>query len=192
MSYVLIVTLTISIFHQENLEEGQNSDLLLTCELSYRGMPTNGTIKIKWESLCSALEAEAFYGSMTKLVLSTDEASAFHAAEDAIPCIMHGRNRIGEQIFMMLLIELWSKCVSNPDRMDLVETFENFINRGVFGTEQSRSQWKLPIKKELEIEAVSFTAWHGRKVRSKLSNLAKILFQDMDNIGLRQWQVMLS
>jgi hypothetical protein len=43
-------------FSPENLEEGQNFDLLLTCELSCRGMPTNGTIRIKWESLCSALE----------------------------------------------------------------------------------------------------------------------------------------
>jgi hypothetical protein len=179
-------------FSPSTLEEGRNFDRLLSEELSYRGLPVNGTIRSKRESLRSALEAEAFYDLMTKLVSSTDENSAFCAVEDAIPCIMHGGNRIGEKIFMMLLLELWSKCVTNSDRMDLVETVENFVNRGVFGTEQSRPQWKLPINKESEIEAVSFTAWRVRKVMAKLSDLAAILFRGMDDTRLQQWQEMLS
>ena len=93
---------------------------------------------------------------------------------------------------MMLLIEVWSKCITNSDRMNLVETVKNFANRDVFGTEHSRSQWKLPINKELEIEAVSFTAWRVRKVMAKLSDLAAILFQGMDDTRLQQWQEMLS
>jgi hypothetical protein len=105
---------------------------------------------------------------------------------------MHGINQIGEKNFMMLLIEVWSKCITNSDRIDLIKTVENFVNRGVFGTENSRSQWKLPINKESEKEAVSFTAWCVRKVKAKLGELAEILFQDMDNVKLRQWQEMLS
>jgi hypothetical protein len=64
---------------------------------------------------------------------------------------------------MMLLLELWPKCLTNADRMALIETVENFVNKGVFGTEDSRSQWKLPINKESELDQVSFTAWHVKK-----------------------------
>jgi hypothetical protein len=59
-----------------------------------------------------ALEAEQMYGLMTKLVLSIDRDSAFCAAEDAIPCVMHGGNRINEKNFMMVLIEAWESCES--------------------------------------------------------------------------------
>ncbi len=50
-----------------------------------------------WQMLRDALEAEQMYGLMTKLVLSIDRDSAFCAAEDAIPCVMHGGNRINEK-----------------------------------------------------------------------------------------------
>jgi hypothetical protein len=97
---------------------------------------------------------------------------------------MHGGNQIGEKIFMMLLLELWLKCITNSDRMDLVETVKNFANRDVFGTEHSRSQWKLPINKESGMQAVSFMDWHVRKVMAKLSDLVAILFWDMDDARL--------
>jgi hypothetical protein len=55
-------------------------------------------------------------------------------------CIMHGGNCIGEKMFMMLLLEKWSRCTRNSERICLVNTVENFINRRVFGTEDSQSQ----------------------------------------------------
>ena len=133
------------------------------------------------------MEVEAIYGLMTKLVLSTDYDSAFCAVEDAIPCIMHGGNRMGEKIFMMMLLELWAKCSTNSEREELIATVENFINRGIFGMEQSRSQWKLPINDDSELESVSFTAWRVKKIMAKLSELAEILFHDMDITCLKEW-----
>lgn len=95
-------------------------------------------------------------------------------------------------MFMMLLLEKWSRCTRNSERICLVNTVENFINRRVFGTEDSQSQWKLPINKESELESVSFTAWRVRKLLEKLSDLSQMLFQNMDDTRLRQWQEMLS
>jgi hypothetical protein len=48
--------------------ERWNFDHLFTEELSYHGLPVNGTIRSKHDSLNSALEAEAFYDLITKLV----------------------------------------------------------------------------------------------------------------------------
>jgi len=49
----------------------------------------------------------------------------------------------------MLLLEAWGLCVTNADRISLVQTVENFVNTGAFGTEESHSQWKVPINKDL-------------------------------------------
>lgn len=80
-------------------------------------MSQHGSIAEKRTRLKEALEAEAVYQLMSKLVLATDEGSAFCAVEDAIPCIMHGGNRMGEKIFMMLLLEAWGLCITNVDRI---------------------------------------------------------------------------
>jgi hypothetical protein len=54
------------------------------------------------------------YGLMTKPVSSIDHDSAFCAAEDASPCVMHSGNRINEKIVMMVLIEAWESCELEP------------------------------------------------------------------------------
>ncbi len=159
--------------------------------ISYHGLTGDVTIAAKRHRLTAALEVEAIYNLMTKLVLSTDFDSAFCAVEDAIPCVMHGGNRMGEKLFMMLLLELWSKCVTNAEREEVIETVENFINRCIFGTEESRAQWKLPLNSDSELESVSFSPWRVKKVMAKLSDLAEILFHDMDITRLREWQHML-
>ncbi len=57
--------------------------------------------------LKAALEAQEMHKLLTKLIASTDLNSAFVAIEAAIPCILHGGNRLGEKVFMMLLLEAW-------------------------------------------------------------------------------------
>jgi hypothetical protein len=39
--------------------------------------------------------------------------------------------------------------------------------------EDSRSQWKLPVTNESELDAVTFTAWRARKVLAKQQMLIK-------------------
>ncbi len=141
----------------------------------------------KCQRLTDVLEVEAVYGLMTKLVSSTDENSAFCAVDDVIPCVMHGGNRIGEKIFMMALLEAWNKSSSNAEH---IETVENFVNTGVFGTLESKAQWNIPINKENETEAVSFTAWRVKKIMDRLSVLVQQL--QLEGNRLRQWQTMLS
>jgi hypothetical protein len=150
-------------FWPTTIEEGRRFDALLTAELGYHGLQQGETISDKRQCLTDVLEVEAVYCLMTQLVSSTNENSTFCAVDDAIPCVMHGRNHIGEKIFMMALLEAWNKCGSNADHMLLIETVENFVNTGVFGTLESKAQRKIPINKENEIEAVSFTAWQVKK-----------------------------
>jgi len=142
--------------------------------------------------LRDALEAEQMYGLMTKLVLSIDHDSAFCAAEDAIPCVMHGGNRMNEKNFMMVLIKAWESCESAREKEVLIKAVEEYINSGVFGTAGSKAQWKLPVSKDKELEPVSFTSWHGRKVIDHLAAIAERILSGGDLLRLREWQQMIS
>jgi hypothetical protein len=84
--------------------------------------------------------SEQIYGLMAKLVSSIDQESAFCVVGDAIPCIMHGGNRIHEKLFVVVLLDAWDSCVTNSDRQMLIEIVENYINCGVFGMPESRAQ----------------------------------------------------
>lgn len=140
----------------------------------------------------AALEAEERYDLLLKLTLSTDPSSGFIAVETAIPCVLHGGNRLGEKVFMMILIIAWRECTTKSERDELIETFETFVNTGAFGTEESRAQWKLPLDKEGNIDCVSFTAWRVHKILLILSTLAERLFVNDQSSRLADWQRMLS
>jgi|ABSN01.1.fsa_nt_gi hypothetical protein len=97
---------------------------------------------------------------------------AFVEVEYVISCIMHGGKWIGEKIFMVLLLEAWGYCMTKPDRELLTKTVEDYVNTGVFGTEDSQAQMKLPVTNESELDAVTFTVWRVQKVLARLSDLA--------------------
>jgi hypothetical protein len=151
-------------FHPSTVEEARAFNDFVMNELRIRELVINGTLWEKRELLKSALEAERQYDLIMKLILSTDLESAFIEIVTAIPCILHGGNRLSEKVFMMMLIVVWREATTKAERDEIVETVETFVNTGAFGTEQSRSQWKLPVDKEGNIDAVSFSAWRVRKI----------------------------
>jgi hypothetical protein len=92
-------------YQPSTMEEGIEVNASLNRKLGFQQLPATGTVREKRQRLRSALEAEQIYGLMTKLINSIDYESAFCAAEDAIPCIMHAGNRMNEKLFMMLLLQ---------------------------------------------------------------------------------------
>ena len=90
-----------------------------------------------------ALEAEGQYDLLQKLMKSTDLESAFITIESAIPCILHGGNRLGEKVFMMLLIEAMRNCSTKGKWDEVIDVVESFVNTGAFGTQYSCSQCML-------------------------------------------------
>jgi hypothetical protein len=109
-----------------------------------------------------ALETENVYSLMTRLVASTYTNCAFIEVESAIPCIMHGVTRLKKIS--------WGNCLTKADRDILRKTVEDYIDTGIFGTEDSQSQWKLPVTNEAELDKVSFTAWRIRKYVNAIKN----------------------
>jgi hypothetical protein len=117
---------------------------------------------------------------MIKLVASKDYDSAFCEVEDAIPCIMHGGNRMGEKLFTVVMIEAWEDCVTKASKEVLIALVEHHVNTRIFGNAESKSQWKLPVTSEFEINTVSFSAWRVRKVMDNLGTMVEVLMHDQN------------
>jgi hypothetical protein len=107
-------------FQPRTIEQGREFDAFLREELRYRQLNNSGSVSEKRQCLLAALEAEEMYTLMTKLVASKDYESAFCEVEDAIPCIMHGGNRIGEKLFTVVMLEAWEDCITKSSKEMLI------------------------------------------------------------------------
>jgi hypothetical protein len=117
-------------FQPRDENEARQFKLLLQEELQKHQLPTNGRVREQHLLLKSALEAQEKYKLISKLTSSTDSSTAFVAVEAAIPCILHGGNRLGEKVFMMMLLEVWRCCYSTRQKQELVQVVEHFVNTG--------------------------------------------------------------
>ncbi len=86
-----------------------------------------------------ALEAEQMYSLMTKLVSSMDQESTFCNAENAIPCIMHCGYCINEKFVHDGSDQSLGIMQQQKEWMLLIKTVGDYLNSGVFGTEQSKA-----------------------------------------------------
>ena len=86
---------------------------------------------------------------------------------------------------MMLLVEAWNECRSNAGRELLIRMVENFVNTGVFGTEQSQLQWEVPINPDNEIDVITCTVWRVKKILDQLTELMPHL--KLEGPRLAQW-----
>ena len=68
-------------------------------------MTTEGTFAERRTRLRDALEAEWQFDFLDDILSSVDSEHAFCKVEDAIPCILHGENRMGEKVFTVMLLE---------------------------------------------------------------------------------------
>jgi hypothetical protein len=178
-------------FRPRTIEQGRQFDDFITRELRLRMLAWEGTVSEKRQRLKDALQHETIYNLMVKLVGATDNESRFCEVDDAVPCIMHGGNRMGEKLFMLVLTEAWENCTTTREREVLIAAVEHYINTGVFGNIESQSQWKLPVTKDFELETVTFSAWRVKKVISRLGDLAdKLLSQQNADRAIR-WRNML-
>jgi hypothetical protein len=159
--------------------------------LRYCSLDNAGSVSEKQKRLLDALEAEEKYKLMTKLVESKDYDSAFCQVEDAIPCIMHGGNRMGEKLFTVVMIEAWEDCVTKASKEVLIALVEHHVNTRIFGNAESKSQWKLPVTSEFEIDTVSFSAWRVQKVMDNLGTMVEVLMRDRNPDCVVLWQEML-
>jgi hypothetical protein len=68
---------------------------------------------------------------------------------------------------------------------------EHHVNTRVFRNAKSKSQWKLPVTAQFEIDADSFSTWRVRKVMDNLGTMVEMLLNDWNPNRVVLWQEML-
>jgi len=176
----------------DNIEELFFFSSLLTEELKLRNMPITGSLEERREALRNQLVFEEKL-HLLKLAVERSEhgkAAALMLIEQAIPCIMHLENRVGEKILTMLLstgAKLYQERRSAGNIAEYIAQVERIVSTRILGTQWRPKQWRVPIKENCqEIASVSLSNTKTRQLMTCLEPLIDYIFQHPDDATARQ------
>ncbi len=146
-----------------------NEDLLL------RNLPTYGNLMERRSRLLPFVKFEHRLTGIQDAILCTAEGkdAALMLIKQAIPCIMHLENRVGEKLITILL-SIGGKrfqCESRVVSLDhYVERMHTIVSTQVLGTRLRPKQWKFP------------TSDDRKEVSTNISILCNISFIFMPHV----------
>jgi len=136
---------------------------LVTDELKLCNMPFSGTLEEHREALKQQLVLEEKLILIKQAIDRSEigKAAALLLIKQAIPCIMHSENRVGEKILAMLLsigANLYQQRRAASNINDFIAQVESIASTVILGTEWRPKQWRVPTKENSqEIASVSLT-----------------------------------
>jgi hypothetical protein len=167
---------------------------LVTTELRLRGLHLYGNMEERRIRLEKLLIVEQKIDLISQAVLRGDEGkeAAMLLISQAIPCILHLENRVGEKLVTVLLAMAANKYQQRSNCRTLTR-FANIIqdifNTRILGSFTRPSQWKLPLSaKGDSVAKVSLTNKKTRLVVDNILHLINFTFSDpADDEKKRVW-----
>jgi hypothetical protein len=171
---------------------------LVTDELKLCNMPFSGTLEEHREALKQQLVLEEKLILIKQAIDRSEigKAAALLLIKQAIPCIMHSENRVGEKILAMLLsigANLYQQRRAASNINDFIAQVESIASTVILGTEWRPKQWRVPTKENSqEIASVSLSNSKTCTSMTLLEPLINYIFQHPDDTRLREdWLEML-
>jgi hypothetical protein len=137
-----------------NGEENDDMDIiffnsLVNDELILRKLPTYGSLNERRNRLLQFLRTEQRLAGIHDAITRTTEGkeAALMLIKQAIPCIMHMENRVGEKVITMLLsvgAERFQKERRIASLDGYVERMQTIVRTRILGTRLRPKQWKFP------------------------------------------------
>jgi hypothetical protein len=142
-----------------------------------------GTPQQLQDRLKEVLEFLAEKKELEKTEESANYPGALITIRQAIPCILHCENRVGEKIIKMLLIEGLNARDSNTKEQDtMMWDFEQKVNTSVLGSATRRCNWGIVRAKDSNQQRAigdqSMPNPHVRKFVAKIEELTAICIKD--------------
>jgi hypothetical protein len=147
-----------------NVEENDELDImffntLVNKELRLRRLPVSGNLEQRRTRLKQQLMIEQKLSLIKEAISRTEEGkdAALILIKQAIICIMHLENRVGEKLITMLLSIGANKFQREHGAETLVQyvkEMENLVQTRILGTRIRPKQWRLPLndqRKEVTI-----------------------------------------
>jgi hypothetical protein len=168
-------------------DENDDADIiffnsLLNEELLLRNLPTYGSLTERRNRLLPYVKTEHRLSRIQDAILRTAEGkeAALMLIKQAIPCIMHMENRIGEKIITMLLA-IGAKRFQRGSRSislkNYIEHMERIVRTRILGTRLRPKQWKFPTSGDgKEVGQVKLSNKNTRKFIKNLTALVHAIF----------------
>ena len=129
---------------------------------------------------------EKLYCTMEDACLNRNDSKQTRAPMiticQAIPCILHLENRVGERILKMLLIEALEIRDGEPSASidEYSNTFERIINTEILGSHYAPSQWSIPkgSNGDMLIGKITMDNNMTRKIINSIQPLIDLLIVD--------------
>ena len=155
----------------------------LLSELNLRSLDITGSIEVRRTRLQEACTVENRLRVIREALARDDQTreGMMILLEQAIPCVLHLENRVGEKIVMMLLRDIVGShsSTSTAAVSTLVKAIETSINTTVLGTLQQLSQWCIDFDERTKtISDVSLTNSRARKLIAGLSTIVDLYIMD--------------
>ncbi len=172
---------------------------LLSAELRLRQLPLYGTAEDRRDRLKSVLKVEQQLDLIMQALARGVEGkdAALMLISQAIPCIMHLENRVGEKLITVLLAMAADRFQKRVKSRNLSTRFANniqhIVNTRILGTVTRPKQWKLPLS--LTNDGVGKVSLSNAKTRLFMDNISELVdytFSSPEDAELKQiWDKML-
>ncbi len=183
---------------QEHSASARAFSNLITRELRLRKLSILGSLEDRRRRLREFLKTEVKIDQIMQAVERGEEGkeAAMILLEQAIPCIMHLENRVGEKILTVLL-SLGADLFQRRRRVKSLTNYANgvqhIVNTTCLGTRHRPKQWRLHLgKKNDTILKVSLSNKKTRKLMDTIGNIIDHIFQHPDDAPMQNiWHSMM-
>ncbi len=171
---------------------------LLSSELRLRKLPMHGNFEERRERLKQYLKVEQQLKLISEAVARGKEGAeaALILLSQAIPCIMHLENRIGEKLITVILAmgaDRFQRQRGIKSLSRFVTSVQHIVNTKILGTLQRPKQWKAPLNDAGDaISKVSFSNKKTRQFIDNMSCLIDFIFSAPSDAELKEiWKKMI-
>jgi hypothetical protein len=168
---------------------------LVMSELQLQKLPVYGGLEIRWERLKSLLKVGQKLDIIIQAISRGSEGkeAALMLISQAIPCIMHLENRVGEKIIILLLARAAEKRIGRTLSVAFLQSIQNVVSTRILGTETWPKQWKVPLNEKGDsIAKVSLSNKKTCLFIDNIDVLIDFVFSSPEDIDMRNiWRKMM-
>jgi len=172
---------------------------LLNAELRLRGLSLSGTREDRRNRLKARLKVEQQLSIISQAVERgvIGKEAALMLIEQAIPCIMHLENRVGEKLITVLLAmgaERFQRQRGTKSLKRYVSSIQHLVNNRILGSIARPKQWKVPLNEAGDsVNKVTFSNQKTRLFVDNIFDLIDYIFLRDEDAELRNiWRKMIT
>lgn len=171
---------------------------LLIMELRLRNLSLQGTLEERRTRLKDHLKVEQQLKMIAQAIARGQEGkeAALMLIEQAIPCIMHLENRVGEKLITVLLAigaERFQRQRGVKSLSRFANNIQHIVNTRILGSPNRPKQWRVPLNDAGD--AVNKVSLSNKKTRLFIDNiipLVEYIFQAPEDVEVREiWRSMI-